>query len=283
MSNEKKQNVKTSENKTGFFNDHEFRAPILPKEISLFNEKVPLERREIREAFDRELIYNLYNQGHMIYIMKLTSRYFPAIEETLKRNGLPDDFKYLCVAESNLQNLVSKVGASGFWQFMKNTAPTYGLMINDNVDERYHVERSTEAACQYLKNAHAKFGNWTAAAASYNCGMGGYNSQASYQGTYNYYDLHLPEETSKYIFRILAFKYILTNAESFGFKLEPSDLYSSDSSKTISVSGNISNVSAWAKQNGTNYKMIRLLNPWIRARSVTGMNGKTYMVKVPAN
>jgi len=281
LSNEKKPVTERSGNRSEQFSSTEFRAPRLPTEMSLFGEAVPLNRREIREAFDRELIYNSYNQGHMIYIMKLASRYFPMIEAKLKEQGLPEDFKYLCVAESNLQNLVSKVGASGFWQFMKTTAPAYGLTVNEKIDERYHIERSTEAACQYLRSAYNKFGNWTAAAASYNCGMGGYSSQAKYQGTNHYYDLHLPEETTRYIFRIMTFKHILTEPSKFGFVLEPSDLYYSDSSREIPMSGNINDLSAWAKQQGTNYKMVRMLNPWIRGKSVSGMGDRSYHVKVP--
>lgn len=259
-----------------------YKAPKLPTQMTLFGEKVPLERQDIREAFDRELIYNNYNQGHMLYILKLADRYFPQIEATLKANGLPDDFKYLCVAESNLQNLVSKVGASGFWQFMKTTAPGYNLDVNESVDERYHVQKSTEAACKYLKTAYAKFGNWTAAAASYNCGMGGYNGQATFQKTMNYYDLLLPEETNKYIFRILAFKHIMSNAKEMGFELNKNDLYGNYPTKSVKVDKSITNLVQWAADNGTNYKMVKKLNPWIRGRTLVVKPGKTYEVKLPS-
>lgn len=259
-----------------------YKPPKVPAQMTLFGEKVPLERQDIREAFDRELIYNYYNQGHMLYIMKLADRYFPAIETTLKTNGVPDDFKYLCVAESNLQNLVSRVGASGFWQFMKETAPGYNLEVNENNDERYHVQKSTEAACKYLKAAHAKFGNWTAAAASYNCGMGGYNGAATFQKTMNYYDLLLPEETNKYIFRILAFKHILANASALGFQLSKDDLYGQYPTRTVSVTSSISNLVDWAASQGTNYKLVKKLNPWIRGSTLVVKPGKTYEVKLPA-
>jgi membrane-bound lytic murein transglycosylase D len=259
-----------------------YRAPKLPSQMTLFGEKVPLERQDIREAFDRELIYNSYSQGHMIYIMKLADRYFPQIEATLKAHGIPDDFKYLCVAESNLQNLVSRVGASGFWQFMKGTAPGYNLQVNENVDERYHVQKSTEAACKYLKQAYAKFGNWTAAAASYNCGMGGYNNAATYQKTRNYYDLLLPEETNKYIFRILAFKHILSNAEQMGFQLSKDDLYGDYPTKSVTVNSSINDLVGWAISRGTTYKMVKKLNPWIRGRTLSVKPGQSYQVKLPA-
>ncbi|HEY0039220.1 MAG TPA: lytic transglycosylase domain-containing protein, partial [Flavisolibacter sp.] len=177
-------NPKTIDNPT------EWRPPVLPKQLSFGGEAVPLERWDVKERLDREVLFNSYNHANIIYLMKLSARYFPAISERLKANGVPDDFKYLCIAESNLlAGAVSRVGATGFWQFMGGTAPGYGLTANDNVDERMDVVKSTNAACQYLKNAYAKFGTWTAAAASYNCGMGGYNGQATYQQTKYYYDL----------------------------------------------------------------------------------------------
>jgi membrane-bound lytic murein transglycosylase D len=260
-----------------------YTAPELPKEMELFNEKVPLERIEIREALDRELIYNIHNQGHMLYIMKLSNRFFPIIEERLKAKGLPDDFKYLCVAESNLQNLVSKAGASGFWQFMKSTGPSYDLEINNSIDERYHVIKSTDAACDYLLAAYKRFGNWTAAAASYNCGMGGFSSQAAFQGTNNYYDLFLPDETNKYIFRILTFKHILTNAEALGFRLTESQKYSNLPTRSVTVKAPVGDLSQWARSQGSNYKMVRTLNPWIRGKTLAGRAGKEYTIILPAN
>ena len=257
--------------------------PDVPKQMTLFGEKVPLERWEIREAFDRELIYNYNNPGHITYILKLSKRYFPMIEERLKANGVPDDFKYLCVAESNLQNLVSRVGASGFWQFMKTTAPGYNLEVRDDVDERYEVAKSTEAACKYLKAAYAKFGNWTAAAASYNCGMGGYNGQATFQKTMNYYDLQLPDETNKYIFRILTFKHIMSNAKELGFMVDDNNGYKTPPTKTVTVTSSIPNLADWAISNGTTYKMVKLLNPWLRAKSLSVSGGRSYVIKLPAD
>lgn len=256
-------------------------APKLPASISLFGENVPLDRQDVRESFDRELIYNMYSQGHMIYLIKLSKKYFPMIEERLRANGLPDDFKYLCVAESNLQNLVSRVGASGFWQFMKTTAPGYKLEVNDHVDERYEVMKSTDAACQYLKTAYAKFGSWTAAAASYNCGMGGYNNFATQQQTKYYYDLLLPDETNKYIFRILSFKHIIGNAPALGFIVETDDLYTDVQTKTINITSSINDLAVWAIANGTTYKMVKRLNPWLRSKSLPVSPGKSYQLKLP--
>jgi membrane-bound lytic murein transglycosylase D len=261
---------------------NQYQPPKLPKQMTLFGEKVPMERAEIREQFDRELIYNSYSQGHMLYLLKLSKRYFPIIEERLKANGVPDDFKYLCVAESNLQNLTSRVGAVGYWQFMPTTAPGYGMEVGDNVDDRYNIIKSTDAACDYLKQGYKKFGNWTAAAASYNCGMGGYNAQATFQKTNNYYDLLLPDETNKYIFRILSFKHIMSNPEQSGLIVNEEDLYTDIPTKTVTVNNSISNLADWAIANGTNYKMIKRLNPWLRGRSLSVKPGKSYVVKLPA-
>jgi membrane-bound lytic murein transglycosylase D len=259
----------------------QFYLPELPKEMTFAGEKVPLERWEVREAFDRELIYNYNNPGHISYILKLSKRYFPIIEEQLKANGVPDDFKYLCVAESNLQNLTSGAGAKGFWQFMANTGPGYNLEIRDDVDDRYDIIKSTNAACTYLKGAYNKFGNWTAAAASYNCGMGGYNQQATYQQSKNYYDLALNDETSKYIFRILTFKYLMSNAKKMGYMVTDANGYKPFNAKIVTVSSSIPNLAQWAISNGTSYKILKLLNPWLRSHSLIVSGGKSYELKLP--
>lgn len=256
--------------------------PSLPETMTFAGEPVPLQRWEIREQLDREIIHNYYQPGNIYYMLKLAARHFPQIEAQLKANNIPDDFKYLCVAESNIQNLISKVGATGFWQFMKGTAPGYNLEVSATVDERYHVAKSTDAACVYLKNAYNKFGNWTAAAASYNCGMGGYNERSTFQGTNNYYDLVLHDETQRYIFRILAFKYLLGNADSLGFKLPAGSAYAPVKTKKILVSQSIANLSVFARNNGSNYKILKWLNPWLRGKSLTVRPGKTYEIILPA-
>ncbi|MEO6255122.1 MAG: transglycosylase SLT domain-containing protein [Ferruginibacter sp.] len=255
--------------------------PSIPDLMSFAGEAVPLQRWEIREQLDRELLYNYYQPGNIYYMLKLSARHFPQIEAQLKANNIPDDFKYLCVAESNIQNLVSKVGATGFWQFMKSTAPGYKLEVSTTVDERYHVAKSTEAACVYLKNAYHKFGNWTAAAASYNCGMGGYNERSAFQGTTNYYELVLPDETQRYIFRILAFKHLLGNADSLGFKLPAGSAYEPIKTRIVVVTKTIPNLSTFANSNGSNYKILKWLNPWLRGRSLTVKPGKTYEIVLP--
>lgn len=258
-----------------------WQAPPLPAEMDFAGEKVPLERWEIKEQLDREVLYNYYLQQNILYMLKLSGRWFPLIEERLRAHNIPDDFKYLCIAESNLANATSRAGAVGFWQFMKGTAPNYDIEISANVDERYHVLKSTDAACRYLKEAYAKFGSWTGAAASYNCGMGGYNSNATFQGTKNYYDLLLPEETQRYIFRILAFKYLLSNARQLGYQMPEEDRYRPVPVRTVTVARTIPNLAAFAREHGTTYKMLKWHNPWLRAKSLPVRSGKVYTLVLP--
>ena len=250
--------------------------------MTFAGEDVPLDRWDIKERLDREVLFNFYGQANILFLMKLSNRYFPIISERLKANGVPDDFKYLCVAESNLvSTALSRSGAVSFWQFMNATAPGYNLKVNQEVDERYNIEKATDAACQYLKQAYAKFGSWTAAAASYNCGQAGYNNQAIQQRTKNYYDLLLPEETNRYIFRILAFKHLLQNAEDLGFKLSDEEKYEEIPYRTVRIDSSVSDLVQFAINNGTTYKILRLMNPWIRGKSLTVSNGNAYELKLP--
>lgn len=258
-------------------------APQLPNKVSFAGEPVPLDRWEVRERYDRELLMNYYMHGSLMYILKLSYRQFPIIEKELKAYGIPDDFKYLCVAESNLQNLTSKAGAQGYWQFMNDTAPAYGLETTNEVDERYNLKLATQAACKYFLQAHKKFGTWTAAAASYNCGMGGYNGHATFQGSNNYYDIALPEETNRYIFRILAFKNLISTAPGWGYILNAEDVYQPLKVKTITVDTAISNLATFAEANGSNYKILKVMNPWLRARNLPAKKGKTYEIELPMN
>ena len=259
----------------------EWRAPILPKSMSFAGEAVPLERREIQDQLDHEMVLLYYSPGTILYITKLSQRWFPMIEERLKANGIPDDFKYLCVAESNLQNLISKAGAVGFWQFMPATAPTYGLEVSDAVDERYHVLKSTDAACKFFKQAYDKLGSWTAAAASYNCGQGGYNTQVLFQKNTNYYDLLLPEETMRYVFRILTFKYLMQNAQKLGYIVGRDESYAPLKLRSITVTKSIDNLATWAVEQGVTYKLLKLYNPWLRDHSLPVKTGKQYTILLP--
>lgn len=255
--------------------------PEVPKQLSFAGEKVPLEKWEIKEQFDREFTLIYYQTGSILTILKYANRWFPVIEKRLKENGIPDDMKYLCVAESNLQNLISRAGAVGFWQFMSYTAPGFGLEVNNSVDERYHIIKSTDAASQYLKQAFNKFGTWTAAAASYNCGQGKYNEQATFQRTKNYYSLHLPEETNHYMYRILSFKYLMENAKRLGYITEANNVYPAFKTRSVTVHKSISNLVDFAIDNGTTYRMLRILNPWLKGRSLPVGPGKSYTVLVP--
>lgn len=258
-------------------------APQLPGKVSFAGEPVPLDRWEVRERYDRELLMNYYMHGSLMYILKLSYRQFPIIEKELKAYGIPDDFKYLCVAESNLQNLTSKAGAQGYWQFMNETAPTFGLEVSNEVDERYNLKKATQAACLYFQQAYKKFGTWTAAAASYNCGMGGYNGHATFQGSNNYYDIALPEETNRYIFRILAFKNLISTAPGWGYILNVEDVYQPLKVKTLTVDTAITNLATFAEANGSSYKMLKVMNPWLRARNLPARKGKTYEIELPMN
>jgi hypothetical protein len=257
--------------------------PQLPSSIEFCGEAVPLDKWEVREKLDRELLVNSYLHGTQLYTLKLAGRYFPAIEERLRANGVPEDMKFLCVAESALnQNAVSVVGASSFWQFMKDTGPAYGLEINDEVDERFNVVKATDAACKYFKTAHDKFGSWTAAAASYNIGMAGYTKQAEFQQATNYYDLIFPDETNRYVFRILAFKQILSHPHVYGLMVDQDDEYKPLKYRTVTVDKTIENLTDFAKQNNSSYKMLKIYNPWLRAHKLTVKPGKTYEIAFPA-
>lgn len=258
-------------------------VPSIPDKFTFAGEEVPLHKPEVWEYFDRNFTQIYYQTGTMLNVMKLTTRWFPMIEERLKYHGVPDDFKYLAIAESNLRNLTSRAGAVGFWQFMPATAKGYNMVVGNSVDERYNVLKSTDAACKYLKEAYALFGTWTAAAASYNCGRGGYNSRAVHQGTKDYYSLQLPEETNNYIFRILSFKYLFENADALGYKITKDDKYSPLNTRSVEVHSSVSNLSTFARQNGTSYKVLKILNPWMRDKNLVVPGGKSFRVLLPAD
>lgn len=257
-------------------------VPEMPSSLEFATEKVPLEKWEVKERLERELLSNFYLHGAQLYILKLSGRYMPVIEERLKANGVPEDFKYVCVAESSLQqNALSGVGAASFWQFMKDTGPMFGLEVNEEVDERFNVSKATDAACKYFIQAKEKFGTWTAAAASYNCGQNGYSKQAEFQGATNYYDLIFPDETNRYLFRILALKYLLNNPAKAGNIIEPSEMYKPLNGRNIQVTETIPDLAVWAKANNSSYKMLKIYNPWLRAHKLTVKPGKTYNIQLP--
>lgn len=253
----------------------------VPENMNFAGERVPLEEPDIYERMDRELLVNTYWQSNGILMIKRSKKYFPIIEPILKANGVPDDFKYLAVAESGLLQLVSPAGATGFWQIMKSTGREYGLEINDNVDERYHIEKSTQVACDYLKRAKEKFGNWTLAAASYNAGMRGIENQMERQNEEGYYDLLLNNETKRYVFRILAIKEVLSNPEKFSFNINEEHLYKHIKTKTIQVDSAINDIPAFANKYGLNYKQFKIHNPWMRDNYLLNKSAKLYDIKIP--
>ena len=253
----------------------------LPESVSFAGENVPLDDIEVRERLDRELSMNAYWQSSTIILLKRANRWLPTIEKILKEESVPDDFKYLCMAESALDNAISSAGASGFWQFMKTTGLQYGLIINSDVDERYNLEKSTRAACRYLRDAKEKTGSWTAAAAGYNMGLAGVNKQQLLQGETAYYDLFLNTETSRYVQRIVALKIIHQHQKDYGFYLTNEDLYPELKYTIQQVSGPINWVS-FAKDNNTSYKMLRIYNPWIRNFNLLNKERRTFDVKIPS-
>lgn len=255
----------------------------LPDTLYFAGERVPLENFDTRESLDRELNTNAYFHSSTMLLIKRAHRFFPVIEPILSEYGIPDDFKYLAVAESNLSNNISPVGATGFWQFMNSTAKEYGLEINEEIDERYHLEKSTAAACRYFLKSYEKYGKWTMVAASYNRGSNGVDRLINIQEQDNYYDLLLPDETSRYLFRILAFKTIFGNPENYGFNIPEEHLYPPLEYSIINVDTTVSSFAEFAAKFGTNYKILKALNPWLREPYLTIKSGESYEIKVPVD
>lgn len=256
-------------------------SPILPDKIEFCGEKIPVEYFDVFESLERELLVNTYYHSQTILFIKKANRYFPVIENILKKNNIPDDFKYLAVAESGLSNVVSPAKASGFWQLLEGTAKDYGLEINSEVDERYHLEKATEAACKFLNKSYEKYNNWVLAAASYNVGRRGVSRQVDKQGETDYFDLLFNEETARYLYRIAAIKFVLENPAAYGFILTPDDLYKPPRYKVLTVSGPVADWGEFARKNGTNYKLLKYLNPWLRDKMLTNKYQKEYLIKIP--
>lgn len=253
----------------------------LPGSLSFAGEPAPLDRWYVREALDRELMVNTYWHSKTLHMMKLANRYFPEIESILAEQGVPADLKYIAVAESGLLEAESPAGAKGYWQFLKSAAVEFGLEVEGQVDERYDIKKSTVAACKYLKKAHDKFGNWTAAAASYNCGRAALAKQIDRQKSDSYYDLNLTTETGRYIYRILAIKELFENPEKYGFHLDHSDLYHGIDYSLVTVKS-IPSIGDFAIRHNTTYKEIKTLNPWLRSYHMQARkSGKEYSVRVP--
>ena len=253
----------------------------LPDKLDFCGERVPLEYFDVRESLDRELQVNTYWHSQTILLLKKASRYFPVIEPILEKNGIPNDFKYMAVAESGLSQTVSPSNAVGMWQLLEGTAKQYGLEVNSEIDERYHVEKSTEAACRYLLKAHERFGNWTMTAAAYNFGQNGIDRQIDRQQGDSYYNMVLGEEAGRYVYRLLALKVIFENPDKYGFNLSKSDLYPPLRYYEVKVDTSISNIASFAVKFDTNYKLLKIFNPWLRDNYLRNPKGKEYVIKIP--
>ncbi|WP_108244625.1 lytic transglycosylase domain-containing protein [Muricauda brasiliensis] len=253
----------------------------IPKDLNFAGETVPQEDPEIMERVDREFLVNTYWQSNALLLMKRANKYFPIIEPILKKNGIPDDFKYLAVAESGLENVVSPAGATGFWQIMKGTGREYGLEVNDNVDERYHVEKATQVACDYLNKWKDRFGSWTLTAAAYNAGPAGIQKYMGIQQVDDYYDLLLGQETGRYVFRILAIKEIISNRDKYGFQLEEDDMYEKVPTFTVEIDTAVTNWADFAELYEINYKVLKRHNPWLREPHLNNSSRKKYTIEIP--
>lgn len=255
--------------------------PSTPVDISFCDEIMPIKQKNLKERLDREILINTYWHSQTILFIKKANKYFSVIEPILKRKGLPNDLKYLALAESGLSNIISPSGATGFWQIMKATGKERGLEINSEVDERYNLEKSTNAASNYLLEAYERFNSWTLAAASYNMGMSGLEKQMEQQKVNNYYDLLLNTETARYIFRIAAIKEILENQKKYGFYLKEHDLYKPEKYIEVKLDSSVSNLANYSLELEINYKDLKELNPWLRKPYLKNINKNSYIIKVP--
>lgn len=268
-----------TENPEGF---SAVRSPRIPDKIKFADQTIDLDDDLRWERLDRELSAMAYTHGNTLLTLKRANRYFPVMAPILERNGIPSDMLYLAAIESYLNpRAVSPAKAAGMWQFMPATAKEYGLEVNDYIDERYDVAKSTQAACKYLRSAYGRYGNWESVAASYNAGMGRVTNELANQEAESAYDLWLPEETMRYIFRLLAMKEILENPAEYGYILTADQLYQPIATRTVEVSGPVDDWAQWALENGSDYRTVRELNPWIRSKSLPNKTGKTYQVALP--
>jgi len=254
----------------------------IPDQVYFCGEKIDLSRLDLRERFDREINTFTYLHSTTLLYLKRANRYFPIIEPILKKNGIPDDFKYLCLIESNLDiRALSPANAAGLWQFLESTGKDYGLEINSEVDERYNIEKATDAACQYFKDAYARFGSWVNTAVSYNSGMAKLSAALNNQQVNSALDLLLVSESSRYLFRIAAIKRLFENPYLYGFVLKPEDLYPLVPLQRIAVTETIDNLAAFSQQYGLNYMLLKEYNPWLRDNKLTVRQGKSYEIAVP--
>lgn len=275
-------NSERTENETTIHLPQTVKAPQLKDSYNFAGEELPMDNFDVRERLDRELTSNSYYHSSTLLNLKKANKYFPTIEKILAENGVPDDIKYISVAESNLSNATSPAGAKGFWQFMKGTAIDYGLEVNSEVDERYHLEKSTVAACEYLKKKMKKYNSWSLVAASYNMGAGKLDRRLSEQREDSYFDLNLNPETGRYLFRIVALKEIMESPEQFGFQLDEERLWQPlGECAVVEVNEPIPNLGDFAQKYGISYRMLKIYNPWLKSHRLTNKARKTYVIKIP--
>lgn len=259
-----------------------YESVYMPKKISFAGEPMPLHLYYVKEALERELLSNAYFHSQTIRFIKMAPRFFPIIEPILKEQGIPDDFKYLALAESNFDpRAVSPAKAVGLWQLLQGTAKDYGLEIDDEVDERYHIEKATKVACEYIRDAHEKFGNWTMVAAAYNRGMNGVQREMDRQKEEDYYDLLITTETARYVYRIVALKLILENPEKYHFYISDEEKYEAIPTKEVEITESVDNFADYAAKQGVSYKLFKDFNPWLRENTLTYSGKKRYWVKIP--
>ncbi len=256
--------------------------PETPRQVSFAGEKIDLDRLDMYERFDRELTTICYSHSTTSLALKRANRYFPVIEPILKKEGIPTDFLYLAVIESFLNpRVVSPAKAAGIWQIMPATGREYGLEVNNDIDERFHVEKSTRAACKYLKEAYAKYGNWATVAASYNAGMGRITTELEKQKEENAFDLFLNEETSRYVFRILAMKEVFSSPQKYGFRIKSHQLYQPIHYTEVKVDSTIDDLAQFAQKHKVSYAQLKEANPWLRTRTLPDKSRRVYYVKIP--
>jgi len=263
-----------------FLTEYQILPPPIPDSLFFADEKVPLDQFDVRERIEREFLVNTYWQSQTILLLKRSARWFPVLDSILIANKVPTDFKFLAAAESGYINVVSPAGAVGFWQFLKTTGKRYGLQVDDEIDERYNVEKSTEAACIYFRQAYEVFNSWSLVAASYNMGVDGLQKQIDKQKVNSYYDLLLNDETFRYVARIVAMKEILTSPEKYGFHIRRKDLYSPYQFSEICVDNSVDDLADFSLSENINYKKLKLLNPWLRQNTITNKSGKSYYLKI---
>jgi len=267
---------------TSFFElPQQIKSVNLNKPFDFAGEPMPV-NEDTRERLDRELSVNAYWQSTTLLHLKLANKYLPVVERILAENGIPDDFKYLAIAESGLRNVTSSASAKGYWQFMKPAATEMGLEISEDVDERLHIEKSSKAACNYINQLHRRFGNWTNVAGAYNVGPTAFARTLEEQKESNYYDVNINDETSRYLFRIIAIKEIVKNPHDFGYFVDDTEKYNLNSNlKTISITTSIPSLADFAHQQGITYRILKFYNPWLINNKLTVGQGKEYLIKVP--